>query len=97
MASFRSIAAVAALLTGSVNAVAPPVVKRALPALAQVIDQKAFNVLPTVLPAEEFNGSSVSLSREPNASVFLILGSGTVDAPELHVGLAQGEAVPRVR
>ncbi|KAK4442664.1 hypothetical protein QBC34DRAFT_363420 [Podospora aff. communis PSN243] len=58
MASLRSIAAVAALLTNSVNAVAPPVVKRAVPALAQVINQKAFNVIPTVPPAEEFNASS---------------------------------------
>jgi hypothetical protein len=64
MASLRSIAAVAALLANSVNAVAPPVVKRALPALAQAISQKAFNVIPTVPPAEEFNASSVSLTEK---------------------------------
>ena len=33
-----------------------------IPAQAQFIDQKAFNVLPTVLPPSEFNLSSVSYS-----------------------------------
>jgi hypothetical protein len=31
-----------------------------IPAQAQFIDQKAFNVLPSVLPPSEFNGTSVS-------------------------------------
>jgi len=61
MAPLRSFAAAAALLSITVSAAAPPVkppVKRALPTLAQVISQKAFNVIPTVPTAEEFNGSS---------------------------------------
>jgi len=64
MASLRSFAALAALLSSSAYAAAPPAVKpRALPALAQVINQKSFNVLPTVPTAEEFNASSVSISH----------------------------------
>lgn len=57
MASIRSLAATAALF-GSV--MASPAEKRALPSLAQVINQKSFNVLPTVPTAEEYNASSVS-------------------------------------
>ncbi|KAK3377272.1 gluconolactonase [Lasiosphaeria ovina] len=52
MASLRLFAA-SALLVNSVYAS-----KRTLPALAQVINQKSFNVLATVPTAEEYNASS---------------------------------------
>ena len=58
MASIRSLATTAALL-GNVYAGVVPV-KRAVPALAQVINQKALNVLPKVPPAVDYNASSVS-------------------------------------
>ena len=58
MTSIRSLAIVA-LLGNSVNAAVPPA-KRAIPALAQVIDQKSFNALPSVPPAIEYNASSAS-------------------------------------
>jgi hypothetical protein len=58
MASIRSLAATAAFF-GSVMA-SPHDKRAALPALAQVINQKSFNVLPTVPTPEEYNGSSVS-------------------------------------
>lgn len=60
MASLRSIAIMAALLGNGINAAVPPHQKRAIPALAQVINQKSFNVLPEVPPAVEYNASSVS-------------------------------------
>ncbi|KAK3392815.1 hypothetical protein B0H63DRAFT_385685 [Podospora didyma] len=53
MASLRSVVATAALFANSVYAG-----KRTVPSLAQVIDQKSFNVLPTVPPAEEYNASN---------------------------------------
>ncbi len=59
MASLRSLATAAALLSNSVYAAAPPV-KRSVPALAQVINQKSFNVLPSVPPESDYNASSVS-------------------------------------
>ncbi len=61
MASLRSLATAAALLGGSVSALAPPVQKRAVPAQAQVINQKAWNVLPSVPEPDEYNASNVSL------------------------------------
>lgn len=68
MASLRSLAA-AALLGHIVYALSPPV-KRAVPALAQVIDQKSFNVLPTVPPAIDYNASGVSEHTNSNAISF---------------------------
>jgi len=56
----RSLAVTAVALSTGASAIAPPLVKRAIPALAQVIDQKSFNVLPTVLPTSGYNASSVS-------------------------------------
>jgi hypothetical protein len=58
MASIRSIATIAALIGSTASSVAPPV-KRAIPALAQVISQKSFNVLPSVPSADDYNASSV--------------------------------------
>lgn len=58
MASIRSLAATAALFGNMASVMASPYEKRALPALAQVINQKSFNVLPTVPTAEEYNASS---------------------------------------
>ncbi|KAK3317364.1 hypothetical protein B0T19DRAFT_389452 [Cercophora scortea] len=59
MASLRLLATTAVLLGSNVNALAPgPRGQRAIPALAQVIDQKSLNVLPSVPPAVEFNASS---------------------------------------
>ena len=60
MAPIRSLAATAALLGHLASVMASPHQKRALPALAQVIDQRSFNVLPTVPTPEEYNASSVS-------------------------------------
>ncbi|KAH8898053.1 calcium-dependent phosphotriesterase [Thozetella sp. PMI_491] len=57
MMSLRSLATTAALLGNTVYALSPPA-KRAVPALAQVINQKSFNVLPTVPPAVDYNASS---------------------------------------
>jgi len=59
MPSLTSFAAATALLGQAVYA-GPPLAKRAVPALAQVINQKALNVLPTVPPAVDYNASSVS-------------------------------------
>jgi len=57
MASLRSLAATAAFFGNMASVMAAPKDKP-LPALAQVIDQKSFNVLPTVPTAEEYNASS---------------------------------------
>ncbi|KAK1753595.1 Gluconolactonase [Echria macrotheca] len=57
MPSLTSFAAATALLGQAVYA-GPPLAKRAVPALAQVINQKALNVLPTVPPASDYNASS---------------------------------------
>ncbi|KAK4159308.1 Gluconolactonase [Cladorrhinum sp. PSN259] len=56
MASLRLITLAFAVLDG-VSASSGNT-KRAIPALAQVIDQKSFNVLPSVPTAEEYNASS---------------------------------------
>jgi len=63
MARSFTLSAAAVLITTSVYGVValPENGKRAaLPALAQVVDQRSFNVLPRVLTTEEYNGSSVS-------------------------------------
>ncbi|KAK0726091.1 lactonohydrolase [Lasiosphaeris hirsuta] len=57
MASLRSLATAAALFGHGVYAAVAPA-KRAVPSLAQVINQKSFNVLPSVPTAEEYNASS---------------------------------------
>ncbi|KAK3329127.1 hypothetical protein B0H66DRAFT_540305 [Apodospora peruviana] len=57
MAPLRSLAATAALF-GNVAQSAPFYKRAAVPALAQVIDLKSFNVLPSVPTAEEYNASS---------------------------------------
>lgn len=62
MASIRSLATAA--LLGNVYAGVVPV-KRAVPALAQVINQKALNVLPKVPPAVDYNASSVGSPSAP--------------------------------
>ncbi|KAK3995728.1 hypothetical protein QBC44DRAFT_283143 [Cladorrhinum sp. PSN332] len=59
MMLLRSIVLAMSLLGNIAFTVASsPNLKRAIPALAQVIDQKSFNVLPSVPTAEEYNASS---------------------------------------
>ncbi|KAK1638071.1 D-lactonohydrolase [Colletotrichum phormii] len=55
--SFSSVAAVAGLLLSGAPAQLA-IAQRALPAKAQIIDQKSFNVLEVVPPPSEFNASS---------------------------------------
>lgn len=58
MAPFLSVVA-GVLIANGVNA-AVPLKRAALPALAQVIDQKSLNALPMVPPPVGYNASSVS-------------------------------------
>ena len=60
MASVCWVAATAAVLASFVQAGSLPS-KRSVPTLAQVINQKSFNVLPSVPPASDYNASSVSI------------------------------------
>lgn len=64
MADLRCIAPTVVALLGA--AVATPLQSRTIPSLAQVIDLKSFNVLPSVPTAEEYNASSV---RTPLSSL----------------------------
>ena len=78
MARSFTLSAAAALITTAVHGVMafPENGKRAasLPALAQFVDQRSFNVLPTVPTAEEYNGSSVSPSiSSPSRLVSMLM------------------------
>jgi len=65
MASLRSIAPSVVLLGNSFFAAAAPTKGHAVPSLAQVINLKSLNVLPSVPTAEEYNASSVSIYPHP--------------------------------
>lgn len=61
---FGSVALFAGVLVNGY--VSPPeygskVLRGQVPSQAQIIDQKAFNVLPTVLPPSESNATTVSI------------------------------------
>ena len=77
MARSFTLSAALVVITTSVYGVMalPENGKRAssVPALAQVVDQRSFNVLPTVLTAEDYNGSSVSPSiRNPTGFLAML-------------------------